>query len=138
MSVDLTAIKTPFGLLDDATRAMLVTHGGPYERFFGGPSCGGPRWIDDGCSAWWATSTYRVKPAPAPIPMTVPWHQFTPEVRWAAVDADGEAFLFAGKPRIVDDMWIADDREIPADLVIGFERGTVHWRDSLQERPEGV
>ncbi|MFN7002211.1 MAG: hypothetical protein ACK4NW_02130 [Roseinatronobacter sp.] len=33
MTPDLTAIKTPFGLLDEATQQALRDHGGPYEIF---------------------------------------------------------------------------------------------------------
>lgn len=34
MDIDLTAIRTPFGLLDEATQEALKAHGGPYERFY--------------------------------------------------------------------------------------------------------
>lgn len=32
---DLTAITTPFGLLDEETQEALRAHGGPYERYYG-------------------------------------------------------------------------------------------------------
>lgn len=58
--IDLTAITTPFGLLDETTREALMAHGGPWEVFttFGWGFWGGDRlaWTDD--------RTYRVKPQP--------------------------------------------------------------------------
>lgn len=57
--MDLTAIKTPFGLLDDATREALKAHGGPWEIWSGAvwdePSYPGR------FDGWY---TYRVKPQP--------------------------------------------------------------------------
>jgi hypothetical protein len=55
---DLTAITTPFGLLDAATQEALRAHGGPYEVFT-------PRGFETAMEcAWSKTCTYRVKPAP--------------------------------------------------------------------------
>jgi len=55
---DLTAITTPFGLLDRETQEALKAHGGPYERFNAlGDWC---EWTPD----WLPSTTYRVKPAP--------------------------------------------------------------------------
>lgn len=56
---DLTAITTPFGLLDDATREALKAHGGPIQRYDG--SC----WIDVPMPTWGNGSAYRVKPQPS-------------------------------------------------------------------------
>ncbi|UNY40293.1 hypothetical protein KLEP181_gp59 [Paracoccus phage vB_PmaP_KLEP18-1] len=58
-AIDLTAITTPFGLLDAATQEALRAHGGPYEYFYMG------EWyetdtIDDRDTHW----VHRVKPAP--------------------------------------------------------------------------
>lgn len=55
--MDLTKIEKPFGLLDDATKAALKAHGGPYEVFQSNGEwgvCLSPN--------WGKTSTYRVKP----------------------------------------------------------------------------
>lgn len=54
---DLTAITTPFGLLDEATQEALRAHGGPYEMW------DGAEW-DEGIPAWYGDCTYRVKPDP--------------------------------------------------------------------------
>ena len=54
---DLTAITTPFGLLDEATQDVLRAHGGPYEMW------DGAEW-DEGIPSWYGDYTYRVKPGP--------------------------------------------------------------------------
>jgi len=56
---DLTAITTPFGLLDAETQEALKEHGGPYELWRGGywGDAGGGEEFD----TWY---TYRVKPQP--------------------------------------------------------------------------
>jgi hypothetical protein len=56
---DLTAITTPFGLLDDATREALKAHGGPWEAF--GVAGWSPIFGDCPFNQWIA---YRVKPSP--------------------------------------------------------------------------
>lgn len=56
---DLTAITTPFGLLDRETQEALKAHGGPYEIYTGG---GG--WKERLGPMWGYTYAYRVKPAP--------------------------------------------------------------------------
>lgn len=58
---DLTAITTPFGLLDEETRRALRAHGGPYEGFTGDHK---GLWTDVAIPGWVASSTYRVKPQP--------------------------------------------------------------------------
>lgn len=60
MKIDLTAITTPFGLLDDATREALKAHGGPYEVWFQDPS----RWEEWESPSWSNSIVYRVKPSP--------------------------------------------------------------------------
>lgn len=58
---DLTAIKTPFGLLDDATREALKAHGGPWEYF--GPGGDWRDWTNN-TNPWFSELAYRVKPQP--------------------------------------------------------------------------
>ncbi|MDD9727200.1 hypothetical protein PVV74_17200 [Roseovarius sp. SK2] len=66
-TVDLTAITTPFGLLDEETQAALKEHGGPYE-FFHGDAC----WLSvAGSPLWVGATTYRAKPAPKVETVTV-------------------------------------------------------------------
>lgn len=55
---DLTAITTPYGLLDPETQRALKEHGGPYESYklFGWENCTDP--------SFFRNCTYRVKPTP--------------------------------------------------------------------------
>ena len=55
---DLTAITTPFGLLDAETQEALKAHGGPYEWYVSRDG-----WIE-WTPNWDWQNTYRVKPAP--------------------------------------------------------------------------
>lgn len=58
---DLTALTTPFGLLDRATQEALKAHGGPYEYF----GCAGDWFaVMDNAPLWTNELAYRVKPAP--------------------------------------------------------------------------
>lgn len=65
---DLTAITTPFGLLDEATQGALRAHGGPYEYWYSG------EWIE-GCNVGnlecWA---WRVQPEPETETITCDAH----------------------------------------------------------------
>lgn len=57
--IDLTAITTPFGLLDEATQKALRDDGGPYQ-FYGGSD----KWMDCNLPGFCLITTYRKKPAP--------------------------------------------------------------------------
>ncbi len=61
--MDLTAITTPFGLLDTATREALKAHGGPYEHATPENNWD---WYDctSGGPVWRKQNVYRVKPQP--------------------------------------------------------------------------
>ena len=70
---DLTAITTPYGLLDRKTREALKAHGGPYEF------CNNVtdwEWTDVVPPSLWRNgNVYRVKPAPPkPREMTAVWN----------------------------------------------------------------
>ncbi len=56
--VDLTAITTPLGLLDEATREALIAHGGPYEKYVE------QGWEEITWPAWNSSTVYRVKQQP--------------------------------------------------------------------------
>lgn len=65
---DLTAITTPFGLLDPETQETLKAHGGPWEAY----SSNG-LWVNWPRPTWANSTVYRVKalpPAP-PQPRTL-------------------------------------------------------------------
>jgi hypothetical protein len=56
---DLTAITTPFGLLDAATQEALRKHGGPYDWYLLG------EWSETFAESGWSFDVaYRVKPTP--------------------------------------------------------------------------
>ena len=60
MSIDLTKITTPFGLLDETVQEQLRLHGGPYEYF--GTS---GNWESlHSLFEWLPNFVYRVKPEP--------------------------------------------------------------------------
>jgi hypothetical protein len=58
--IDLTAITTPFGLLDRETQEALKAHGGPWEVYT--HLAGWEKTV--GIPIWAKGNTYRVKPAP--------------------------------------------------------------------------
>lgn len=55
---DLTALTTPYGLLDRETQEALKAHGGPYEFWIGDV------WDEIRDPGWGGKYAYRVKPAP--------------------------------------------------------------------------
>lgn len=59
---DLTALTTPFGLLDRETQEALKAHGGPWELW-----AGSGEWIEMDDPDWARTCVYRVKPQPRTI-----------------------------------------------------------------------
>jgi len=85
---DLTAITTPFGLLDEVygpgTREALKAHGGPWELW-----AGGDEWIAMEDPDWVASLVYRVKPQP-PTPREL-WMRVNQNGDWrnCAEDAEG-------------------------------------------------
>ena len=60
---DLTALTTPFGLLDRETQEALTAHGGPIEQY---TSCGETGWRPHVMHkvSYHPCVVYRVKPAP--------------------------------------------------------------------------
>jgi len=65
--IDLTAITTPLGLLDEATQKALKDDGGPYEFY------NGDRWFERD-PLWYRTGTYRKKPAPKVETVVLYWN----------------------------------------------------------------
>lgn len=59
---DLTAITTPYGLLDPETQEALKAHGGPYECYTLGSE--GEWTLLNWQFNWFNGHVYRVKPAP--------------------------------------------------------------------------
>ena len=129
----LTKITTPFGLLDAETQAALKAHGGPWERYAigGWVRCAEPEWFDPNC--------YRVRPEPL-RPLTVRWEHMPTWAKWAARDEDGAIWVFEEFPKLWSDVWGRGDGDRNRiDQFPGLsDPGTVDWRDSLIQRPEGV
>jgi len=128
---DLTQITAPFGLLDDDTQARLKAWPHGWECF---DKRGWKVW-----EPYWAfTATYRAKPAPL-TQDTVPWEQIPKWAKAAARDADGMAYVFAETPVVGGTGWGSSKERARIDNChAGYQRGTCHWKDSLQFRPEGV
>lgn len=92
MTVDLTKIREPLGLLDEATQKALMEHGGPYEKYtheWG--------WVArDYNEIWWKTDICRVKPEP-PKPREI-WVNEWPEGLGSGLHASQEiADAWVGK-----------------------------------------
>lgn len=136
--IDLTKINKPFGELDDATKGalLLAKHNGAkietaafVGRFY---QLLNPEFIHD-------DQVYRVAPPPV-IPMSVDWSVFKPNIRWIAADEDDEVYAFEEKPCRQVSFW-GDDGSVCISYIqhlASFQRGTVDWKYSLLERPEGV
>ena len=79
---DLTAITTPFGLLDAATQEALRAHGGPYEMLRGVNHL---EWreVDDSADLWKVSLTYRLQRPPKV--------EKAMQDRW--LDEDGDLFI---------------------------------------------
>jgi hypothetical protein len=135
MSVDLTTITTPYGLLDDETRRRLRAHGGPYEAYIHNGV-----WVKKSYIGWGIADTYRVKPVPLTKP-SINWAHVAPQYRWLAQDEDGLAWLYADVAPFYDEWsnyWTSPEGMARAKAFSSFQPGTCNWKDSLVERPEGV
>jgi len=95
---DLTAITTPFGLLDRKTQQALKSHGGPWEFL----NISG-NWDELESPAWQANSTYRAKPAP---PKPREW--------WLRFDMNGNAPIVYGTETepVTPDGFVVHVREV--------------------------
>ena len=126
-AIDLTAITTPFGLLDEATQAALKAHGGPYEAYFY------RGW--GACEPGFTTSTaYRV--ATTYTPDDVPWDAVDDRFNWYARDENGDLYFYAKKPGTVAmfKQWEDGGELAPADC-LKITIGNAPWDKSLQRRP---
>lgn len=71
--VDLTAITTPFGLLDEATQEALKAHGGPYERYAITADYKHVFWARAESPTLRPDTVYRVRPEPVEPPKPREW-----------------------------------------------------------------
>ena len=126
-AIDLTAITTPFGLLDEATQAALKAHGGPYEAYFY------RGW--GACEPGFTPSTaYRV--ATTYTPDDVPWDAVDDRFNWYARDENGGLYFYAKKPGTVAmfKQWEDGGELAPADC-LKITIGNAPWDKSVQRRP---
>jgi len=137
--MDLTQITTPFGLLDDETRATLEAHGGPYE-YWNSP-LSPLQWADVGNPMWNLGAIYRVKPQ-KPTKPSIDWSHVAPKYKWLARDSNDEAFVYAERPFCEGGYWVwngGSPDPVQVDrLLASYAPGTCDWRDSLVQRPEDV
>lgn len=81
------------------------------------------------------STIYRTRPRQ----LVIPWEHIKPECKWAAMDADGEVYLYPEKPEDDCDQWLpVEDDAIKANDVLDIDTAGIDWRDSLVQRPEGV
>lgn len=91
---DLTAITTPFGLLDKETQDALRAHGGPYEAFCVHEDDGRPEWLPQDCYGTpfdfdtHPAIAWRVKPQP-PKPRECWVVEYSPD-DWQIYGEDGD------------------------------------------------
>jgi hypothetical protein len=137
--MDLTQITTPFGLLNDETRAALKAHGGPYEFWKDRET-----WGNIEAPSWSGNLVYRVKPQP-PTKPSIDWSHVAPEYKWLARDDCDNAYLYAGLPSVSAycSEWVANcdayaANAFAANAFASYTPGTCDWRDSLVQRPEDV
>jgi hypothetical protein len=135
MSVDLTTITTPYGLLDEETQLRLRAHGGPYQLYTGTGV-----WVEIFDPCWEVIVTYRVKSVPLTKP-SINWAHVAPQYKWLAQDEDGRAWLYADVAPSYDvysKYWSSPLEMVRAIAFSSFQLGTCNWKDSLVERPKGV
>lgn len=82
----------------------------------------------------------------APLVMGLPWGSLDDKWKWAAKDRGGEIFLYASKPSLGADVWTYRGNDYflifdPLDARVSLLKTPpteVHWKYSLEERPENV
>lgn len=129
---DLYNITTPFGLLDEATRKMLMkadAEGKKIEAYIHGSWEGlYPVWIDH--------LVYRLARATQD---TVPWDVIDDNFISYARDRDGECKVYTGCPtteKCGPPFWQPGSDFARIDgLLVGHSVGGCDWKDSLQFRP---
>ena len=125
--MDLTALCKPFGMLHADTQAAMEAW--PHGVFW----FEGSSWLE--VSNGFATcSTYRAKPAPAPIRATIPWEFLVPELQWVAQNEDGEWFGYQEHGSAGKETWTG--ASLYDLFAITFPQGNEHWTNTLQQRPQ--
>jgi hypothetical protein len=126
--------NVPFGRMPREAQLALFAawlDGGVIQR-----ADNGGWWPVDGPPEWWAVTAYRVRPAPV-TPDVIPWAALAPKWKWAARDKNGSVWVYDQTPILESVVWRTDEFE-KIDRLLAIRIGTCDWRDSLQQRPEGV
>lgn len=98
------------------------------------------QWEEDELPSWnWADYQYRIKPEIPQKQLVIPWEHIKPKYKWAAMDKDGELFVFVCSPKQENTLWW-DQLEGGCESinVLNIDTDGVDWKQSLIERPEGV
>lgn len=86
----------------------------------------------------WLRSIYRVKPVPPPTPISFDgWRFIHSRYKWMASDENGSIYVYVNKPCVGVHKWMGHGDYARVNALT-ITRGTVHWKDSLIARPEGV
>ena len=100
-------------------------------------------WIDTSYPDWWEFGNYRIKPKEQKK-LNIPWELIKPEFTQAAMDENGEVFVFTqeeisfiatGRYWCFNDWYVGKYTIISESLTIDTDG--IDWKESLTQRPEG-
>jgi hypothetical protein len=137
---DIYTNRVPFGLLDDAERAALMEHPGPWQTW----SHNMEKWYPSDDPAWLEKVIYRAVRAPEEPLWIAPevWAVLDKKWQWAAWDrTDNRIYVYDSKPKLDSWLWMPTSKcERIGSLFAPhlIRPGTVAWDKSLISRPEGV
>lgn len=135
---DPTKITCPLGLLLKETRDALRKWPHGWEFF----SHNGEWVLAPHPAVWQPSVTYRARPAPLTQDV-VPWASTAKKFKWYARCGNREDLgrFYIQQPRVTPTEvgWYSVHHSVSVmDFGGDYTMGTVDWRDSLQQRPEGV
>ena len=140
MTLDLTKITTPFGLLDSDTQDEMrdaYADDKPIESYGGKEG-----WYDVLRPVWSMHLTYRVKPEPM-RDIDIPWDALSPNWIAAARDEDGMVFVYDAEPFVLTSdarCWTSRGPNgaksfLPISDLLTHDPGNKPWDQSLVFRP---
>jgi hypothetical protein len=135
---DLTEITTAYGLLDEETRKALdaaLNSGAVLQIYTRGGNWRNSCARSD--SRLCRGMTYRAQPVDLTMDV-YPWPDLHKNLKWCARDADWNVFGWKAKPHKGKSVWFGEAVCRIDGRFAHYIPGTVDWKDSLQQRPEGV
>ena len=129
MTVDLTKIEKPFGLLDKETQDDLRKWNGGWEVFVSSGA-----WGNCHVPSWSPNVAYRAKPVVL-VPDSINWDHVSPEYVCMMRDEDDVVGLLTSAPIGVSPVRSFGGRWVNARAFTSYKQGTVSWQDSLVFRP---